>query len=339
MKTTLNPTLNPGKVGTVHSLKTIFADIHFLDLIIDETEERALSAKISVSFLEIPTPHWCRLPTDIIPPVEMRLEDVLAMPYIPLGNHVRCYNCRRLGRQQTEVSVKPCWIFTSERAWEKKIQVQDCNCRTYHRDTIGPDLRQYGLFNWSNTALFSHELLNDYTNLMQCSTMPLSAFALSRTNHYMERMSPRPFVNRTTFSQVWFAFVELQEITATMQCLFCKGEPSVVICDGVGVCFPKTKLTSQLAPPTQCHATQSIERREVRVAAQGPQLFGPQKLRKDIHRALKLIDVSETAHGDNTSLLLLSALLGRLEPLPDMAASRLALWLKSEFISATPSVR
>ena len=186
-------------------------------------EERALAARQCVSFKAIPPPIWCRLPNDTVPATTMTLEQALALDYSPLFD-ARCYTCGRQGILHGEPRMRQhCWIYTSQRAQLSVIEIQKCHCRVYHRETIGPDLSSYGIFNWSNTTAFSHELLNDYTNIMQRSTMPLSAYAVSRSCHYQERHSPRPFVNRTTFSQAWFAYVNLQKITTQMRCLILQG--------------------------------------------------------------------------------------------------------------------
>ncbi|KAG2347971.1 hypothetical protein BDR05DRAFT_875604 [Suillus weaverae] len=44
---------------------------------------------------------------------------------------------------------------------------------------IGPDLRDHGIFNWNNTMLFLHKLLNAYTNSYTASEMPFTAFCLT----------------------------------------------------------------------------------------------------------------------------------------------------------------
>ncbi|KAF9470050.1 hypothetical protein BDN70DRAFT_764742, partial [Pholiota conissans] len=133
-------------------------------------------------------------------------------------------------------------------AIEAKIQVQKCPaCK--HR-FIGPDCRSIGLFNWNNRALFTHDLLNDYTSQFTTSETPFASWVTVISRRYQSRNVAIPFVGDQLFRAVWFSFIRLVQLDDDMICPACGPNPEAVIVDGVTLAFNRRNLLSTLCPPT-----------------------------------------------------------------------------------------
>lgn len=114
----------------------------------------------------------------------------------------------------------------------------------------GPDLGNYGIFNWNNSFGFMHELLNQYTNVFTTAENPLSAFATATRRLYIASDSPVSFCSTETFTRVWFAFISLQGLESGMKCPICGPHPDIVIADGVSIGYSVTKQKAGLLPPS-----------------------------------------------------------------------------------------
>ncbi|KAL7281257.1 LOW QUALITY PROTEIN: hypothetical protein ACG7TL_004565 [Trametes sanguinea] len=120
---------------------------------------------------------------------------------------------------------------------------------SYQRDGR-PDLGSTGIFNWNNRILFTHELLNAYTNTFTASETPFSAFCLTVRRQYEDKDPKMKFCSDETFVRAWFAFVQLQDFGNTMVCPTCGPSPAIVIADGVTLATHASKLTAGVRPPT-----------------------------------------------------------------------------------------
>ncbi|KAH8105834.1 hypothetical protein BXZ70DRAFT_1036489, partial [Cristinia sonorae] len=107
-----------------------------------------------------------------------------------------------------------------------------------------------GLFNWNNSFIFAHDVLNHFTNSFTASETPFTAFCLVMRRTYMEHGFEQSFCSVDTFIRVWFAFIRLQDLDSSMLCPTCGPSPSVVIADGVSLAPQMSKLTSHIRPPT-----------------------------------------------------------------------------------------
>ncbi|EED81134.1 predicted protein [Postia placenta Mad-698-R] len=133
------------------------------------------------------------------------------------------------------------------------IEVYPCPSCHHHQRFIGPDLGCEGIFNWNNLFLFTHELLNAYTNAFTASETPFSAFCLTVQHSYEDAAPDMQFCSNETFVLVWFAFVRLQSLDSKMQCPTCGPCPKVVIADGVSLGTHISKVTTAVRPPTFTH--------------------------------------------------------------------------------------
>ncbi|KAF9230538.1 hypothetical protein BU15DRAFT_69113 [Melanogaster broomeanus] len=129
------------------------------------------------------------------------------------------------------------------------INLLACPVCRHARRHLGPDLSKYGVFNWNNAMLFSHELLNSYTNAYTASETPLSAFCLTVRRAYLDYGDSNTFCSDDTFVHVWFAFTRIQELDSGMMCPTCGLTPDVVIADGISLGTHVSKLTSSIRPP------------------------------------------------------------------------------------------
>ncbi|KDQ51474.1 hypothetical protein JAAARDRAFT_199121 [Jaapia argillacea MUCL 33604] len=116
---------------------------------------------------------------------------------------------------------------------------------------IGADLSRFGLFNWNNSMLFTHELLNGFTNAYTASETPFSAYCLTVRRTYLEYGVDNSFCSDDTFVRVWFAFTSLQELESGMICPTCRPSPQIVIADGISLGIHHSHMSTTVAPPTQ----------------------------------------------------------------------------------------
>ncbi|KAI0766818.1 hypothetical protein BD413DRAFT_455148, partial [Trametes elegans] len=204
-----------------------------------------------ISHLRVRPPRWCALPNEDIP---------RAPPPPEAGSHL-CLDalsrCACGARIQTEgrpdpppFSVQPATIFGLTTATPVTIEVLPCAVCHHHRRFIGPELGALAVLNWNNTFLFTHELLNGYTNAFTASETPFAAFCLTIRRQYEDRCPGLSFCSDETFVRAWFAFVKLQDLDSGMMCPTCGPSPSTVIADGVSLATHASKLTSTVQPPT-----------------------------------------------------------------------------------------
>lgn len=216
------------------------------------------------------------------------------------------------------------WLYTSTRAYPCKVEVQACTCRRVQRETIGPDLGKYGIFNWSNSTLFSHEVLNRYTSGLTNSPTPLPSYHSTTQRQYQACRSPQLFVKRGMFSNAWFALVALQEITTAMECRQCGPHPQIVVADGVSISFGQNKLTGTLIPPTK-HQDDSRTRNNIVPLPNKVQMFGPRKLRESLRKAIKGLEAAAIIQREEASIATLLNVLATLGEQDNMQGSALRL--------------
>jgi hypothetical protein len=144
-------------------------------------------------------------------------------------------------------------------AIRKRIETSYCASCHYTKGRVGPDLGEFGVFNWNNRYAFAHELMNNYTSQFTTSTTPFFAFHQTIVNNYLCEESPEPFVSLHVFCSAWFAFVRIQQLETSMQCSRCGPNPQIVIADGVSISFPRRKVAG-LKPPTSTDRSVALVR-------------------------------------------------------------------------------
>lgn len=212
-------------------------------------DEQTGAMENAISYHRILPPSWCSLPSDAH--LYPRPQPIEGDPLVfGLDSDLRCA-CGAEYDAALPISRVPCVIYGLSKTIDAEIEIQHCpSCDPRRRQSIGPDLRECGLFNWSNQIIFTHDLLDDYTSAYSTSETPFSAWVSAVCNRYQTYASRCPFVSVGLLRSAWFAFVQLQEFTNDMACDICGPNPETVIWDGVTVAFSKKKLVSSIQPPT-----------------------------------------------------------------------------------------
>ncbi|KIK52150.1 hypothetical protein GYMLUDRAFT_143587, partial [Collybiopsis luxurians FD-317 M1] len=199
-------------------------------------------------------PRWCMLPNEMEfysrpyplrdPPPLIELSEQASCPCLD-GERAFFDHCRL-------VITRACQVFTLIQAFSVHIQLQPCpRCPPEHHQYIGPEPRDLGLFNFNNSTLFSHELLNEYISAFSSSETPFEPWVHTIAYRYGEIEPSIPFVGGGLFCSVWFAYVRLIQFEGDKSCPSCGVYPDNIIWDGVSVAFGrKHVLNDQLEPPT-----------------------------------------------------------------------------------------
>ena len=239
--------------------------------------------KSPISYLPIPPPRWCRLSTDVLdypsPPQYVSLPSLLS-----LDPQSRCC-CGTVKPERVDTITQPFVIFGIRTAMSCKIQVANCEVCHHRLRKYGPDCGSVGIFNWNNLFGFTHELLNEYTSLYTSAIVPFSAFVATRHCAYADSLSPIPFCSTETFTRVWFAFVELQELDSGMQCISCG---KLVIADGVSIAYSSSKFVQGLLPPSATSSASPVNHTVTPGSADSRKAISDRKLRKEVQALIAL---------------------------------------------------
>ncbi|RXW13779.1 hypothetical protein EST38_g12076 [Candolleomyces aberdarensis] len=206
----------------------------------------------SVSHLPILPPVSVVLKSD--PDVYTRPPPFRSSPTHPLAidamSSCPCPTGRTLFDPNTRTTHRSCRIYTLYTVFEAEIEIQACpSCPPARRRFIGPDLREYGLFNYNNSILASHELLDEYTMSFVSSETPFTAFVSVLSHRYT--VSGATFMGEDLFRSIWFSYASLQAFDNDYKCTRCGPYPETVIWDGITLAFGRKHLSSTLSPPTQ----------------------------------------------------------------------------------------
>ncbi|EKM75940.1 hypothetical protein AGABI1DRAFT_94560 [Agaricus bisporus var. burnettii JB137-S8] len=180
-----------------------------------------VNEEMAVSHLPILPPIWISLPTDTA--LYPRPPPILFKPLLPLFQLDSTSSCPCTGFHRTfyikgnATINRMGTLYTSCGSFPCNVELQPCpECPASRKQFIGPDLREHGIFNYSNSTFVSHELLDEYT----------SSFTLSET----------PF-------DAW-------KFDDDFECPECGKYPDNVIWDGVTLAFHRRQLLSSIHPPT-----------------------------------------------------------------------------------------
>ncbi|KAK7060732.1 hypothetical protein VNI00_000464 [Paramarasmius palmivorus] len=222
----------------------------------------------AISFLPIMPPKWAFLPTDSV--LYVRADPTAEIPPT-IGMHVGQARGSCLSHPEfdpnRETTTRPCKVYTYTSCVSRLIEVQRCpTCPPRRHCFIGPDPRALGIFNYNNSVLFSHELLDEYTNRSGTSETPFAAFAQCSSRVFEGRGSK--FVGEDLLREAWFAYVSIQRLTKDMMCPRCGDHPENMIFDGVTLGFHKKHLTDSLKPPTFVETTAPLRRRKYPIKPQ-----------------------------------------------------------------------
>ncbi|KAH6873534.1 hypothetical protein BKA70DRAFT_1129979, partial [Coprinopsis sp. MPI-PUGE-AT-0042] len=176
------------------------------------------------------------------------------------------------------------------------IELQACQqCPPNRRHYIGPDLREHGLFNYNNSVIVSHHLLDEYTSAYTLSETPFNAWV----THLSRRFQGvgQTFMGKDLFRSVWFAYASLQAFENDMTCVQCKQFPKTVIFDGITLAYSRKHLHGSLCPPTLTSES-SVIRQNVKYFPK-QQLLPDIFLRRQVRKAVKGPNLDSQADEDD----------------------------------------
>jgi len=201
-----------------------------------------------VSHLPVGPPAWCHWPEDTAP----SYPTLFPPPqFIELGDDVRC-QCGAKGNQSEPPRRSRTIVYGSVQAWEIEIETVPCTkCSPRSgMNRAGPDMCELGLFNFDNQRVFTHELLNKYTDSIATHEIAFHAYAKVTQRSYANQGCSTKFVSDHIWVTVWFSFMRIQQLRDSFGCVLCGPDPRVVIFDGCTAGFGAEHVTNTLCPPT-----------------------------------------------------------------------------------------
>src|SRR5437762_9094037 len=149
-----------------------------------------------MSYLPIPPPAWCQLPTDT--PINKSQSQSLP-PVFTLDSSSHCSCGNSTYADDSMRMTNPFIVYTSTSALQHSIETVYCYaCSNTHR-RIGPDLGNYCILDWNNKIGFSHQLLNLYTTQFTHSETQFNAFYLTIQDEYLSNESSVEFCSNEIF--------------------------------------------------------------------------------------------------------------------------------------------
>lgn len=213
----------------------------------------------SVSHVPISPPRWCLLPYEVARTSRgVPTPSDEAWEHFPLDSTARCCCGTELQHHYPDMAGvtdqtlrRSATIYGFTKSRQVTIDVIPCPFCRHSRRLIGGDLGNFRIFNWNNTFLFTHELLDAYTSAYTASETPFSAFCIMVRRLYMNNgLAEDSFCSDETFVRAWFAFTDIQELDSGMTCSTCGPHPEVIIVDGLSLATQSSKLGSSVRPPT-----------------------------------------------------------------------------------------
>jgi hypothetical protein len=222
---------------------------------VDARDDVRQGREMSVSNRPVGPPVWARVDTDTVETAR----SVQGVTEFRRSSAPQC-RCGAGPDQAAPVRVIHCTLYDVRLAKRCTIEVQRCAvCPADTRRDAGPDLGEYGVFNYNNTRLYTHDLLNEYTSQFTASETTFNAFCKTISRAYASSCSAVGFVSDDDFRNVWFSFTRIQQLADSFECDVCGPDPESVLADGVTVAFDAKHVLSSLAPPTRVTAD-SVER-------------------------------------------------------------------------------
>lgn len=239
----------------------------------------------TVSYLPIRPPKWAFIPSDdpLYPlPLPIRSNNSYTFK-LQADSACLCPTGRSLYDPSSPTIFRTCKLYTLATVFEVELELQKCpTCPPKRRRYIGPDLREHGVFNYNNSILATHDLLDAYTSAYTTSETPFISWVTQTSRLYAG--VDTLFMGSDLFRSVWFAYAYLQHFVGDMSCTLCKGNPDTVIWDGLTLAFGKKHLRDSIRPPTVSHPESAIRRKVSYQPRQ--QLLRDREVRKCVRDAL-----------------------------------------------------
>ncbi|KAJ3567811.1 hypothetical protein NP233_g6118 [Leucocoprinus birnbaumii] len=268
-----------------------------------ESVVRKIDEEWAVSYLPILPPIWAELPTD--PTLYPRPSSIrtLEKDYLFKLTPISTCSCGGSDRSYFDDSrpiiTEDAILYTLVGSFNCRIKLQRCpKCPSSRTKHIGPDLRELGVFNYNNSRLLTHELLNDYTNIFSSSETPFDAWCEIVLNRYSYTPG-NTFMSKDSFRACWFAYARLQSLEGDFRCPDCGPHPETVVWDGVSLSFGLCKLSGSLEPPTKTSPSSPVCPNVKYFPKQ--QLIPDSSLRKLLQKALAMEPLNKIAENASTA--------------------------------------
>ncbi|KAJ3569441.1 hypothetical protein NP233_g5044 [Leucocoprinus birnbaumii] len=229
---------------------------------IREPVVRKIKEKPAISYLLILCPRWAEIPTD--QPLYRRPRPIWELPGDHLFTLSSTSSCicsggsRAYYDESNPTIIGDATLYTLVGSFPCRIELQPCpKCPPSFRNFIGPDLRDAGVFNYNNTTLITHDLLDDYTSFYTSSETPFDAWCQVVIQRYTYTPNAK-FMQKDQFRSCWFAYATLQQFDNDFQCPKCGPLPDNIIWDGVSLAFSRAQLSGSLEPPTTISSSSPV---------------------------------------------------------------------------------
>ncbi|KAK7017504.1 hypothetical protein VNI00_018606 [Paramarasmius palmivorus] len=212
--------------------------------------EENVEYESAVSYLPILLPEWAMLASDRLHYAHPALNETPPQVF-SLSIDRSSTTCKHRSKYQPGLPtvVRECKVYGLTQHYTCLIELQRCpHCPPRRHCYIGPETRDLGIFNYNNSVLFTHELIDHYSSESSTSETPFAAFVETTSRLYKARKCD--FVGEDLFRSVWFAYVSIQDLDNDLKCPQCGDTPENIIFDGITLGFSRKHVTESLHPPT-----------------------------------------------------------------------------------------
>ncbi|KAJ3562245.1 hypothetical protein NP233_g9696 [Leucocoprinus birnbaumii] len=268
-----------------------------------ESVARKIDKEWAVSYLPLLPPIWAELLTDSMLYPRARSIRELDKDYIFRLTPTSTCSCGGTDRSYFDhlrpIIMGDMTLYMLVGSFSCCIELQMClKCPSSRTKHIGPNLRELGVFNYNNSRLLTHELLDDYTNVFSLSKTPFDAWCEIVMNRY-SNMPGNTFMSKDSFRACWFAYAWLQSLEGDFQCPDYGSHPKTVVWDGVSLSFGLCKLSGSLEPPTKTSSSLPVCPNVRYLPKQ--QLIPESTLRRLLQKVLAMEPLSKIANNTSTT--------------------------------------
>ncbi|KIK57521.1 hypothetical protein GYMLUDRAFT_172674 [Collybiopsis luxurians FD-317 M1] len=222
---------------------------------ISSTKQFSWRSLQAISHLPILPPRWCMLPQEkeFYPCPCPVWESPAAIKLAPTASCACVDGGQAFHDPSCSTVIHQCLVYTLTQAFAVQIELQPCpRCPVEHHWYIGPDLQDAGLFNYNNSSIVSHELLNEYISAFSSAETPFEPWVnqISRRYDKMQFDSLIPFISGGLFHSIWFAYAHFIQFEGDKSHPSCGIYPDNIIWDGVSIAFGCKHVNGELQPPT-----------------------------------------------------------------------------------------
>ena len=207
-----------------------------------------------VSYKKVPVPSAFRISRTVSEDEEKYYECLIKEEaghhFAPDDEECKNKDCQASFLDRNNYTIKTnekAWLFGHYKAFPCKIDTWICrDCDEVHYFDGG----NMKIFNWDNSALFIHDLLNDMTQTLHCNQAPaFTSWIKIKTMHYENNYSEKNFPTGPTMKKIWNSFTQrIQDWKWRFKCAHCGDEPKQVMYDGCVIYIQSYEAESVVNP-------------------------------------------------------------------------------------------